>query len=73
MKTGTITFTDFDVAYALMNQWSGVVTSYETQFRYKNVTKIDISFKGEKPQLASVYYNNGDCIGVDCVDLTSRL
>lgn len=75
-------YTDADEAFRLMNAWTQIQTSYQTQFTGKTVTKVDITFEGEMPRgpacernppvSASVYYTNGTGIGIDRIDLREK-
>ena len=60
-------------AYDLMNQWTRIKTSYETQFNGKNVLRVCVMFEGDQPRFASVYYKKGIHVGIDSIDLSKRM
>lgn len=71
MKTKT--YNQPQEAYDLMNQWTQIKSSYETQFQKKNVTKVDIMFDGKQPRFASVHYQTDSHIGVSSIDLSQKI
>jgi len=60
-------------AYDIMNQWTQIKTSYETQFQGKNVTKVDIIFEGDRPRFAFLHYTKGFHVGSDSIDLSQKM
>ncbi|MDO8741491.1 MAG: hypothetical protein Q7J54_08075 [Candidatus Woesearchaeota archaeon] len=70
---GTKEYTNPQEAYDLMNRWTRIKTSYETQFHGKDVTRVDILFEGDQPVFASVHYKTGTHIGVESIDLSKKM
>jgi hypothetical protein len=66
-------YTNPKEAYDLMNLWTRIKTSYQTQFHGKDVTKVDIMFEGDQPRFASVHYKKGLHIGFDSIDLSNKI
>jgi len=66
-------YTNPNEAYDLMNQWTRIKTSYGTQFRGKDVTRVEVMFDGDKPRFASVHYNTDSHIGIDAIDLSEKM
>jgi len=69
----TITYTNPEKAYGLMNQWTRMKTSYKIQFQGKKVTKIDIQFKRDQPRFASVHYKTDTSRGIAYIDLSKKI
>src|SRR3989344_42875 len=61
-------------AFDLMNKWTQIKTCYETQFLGKDVTSVDVMFKGDQQRFASVHYKTSTrTTGVDFIDLSSKI
>ncbi len=66
-------YTNPQEAYDIMNQWTVIKTSYETQFQGKEVTRVDVMFEGDQPIFASVHYKTGTHTGIDSIDLSNKM
>lgn len=62
-------------AYELLNSWTQIQTSYETQFRGKKVLDVSVLFQGEQPQFATVHYTIPDrlVLGYEFIDLKNKM
>ena len=59
-------------AYGLINSWTKTQTNYEIQFQNKNVEKVVVSFDGEQPVAATVWYTIGNKFGTGFIDLRQK-
>jgi len=66
-------YTNPKEAFTLMNQWTGIKNSYETQFQGKNIPRIYITFKDNQPQCASVEYKTNTFAGFYFIDLSDKM
>ena len=66
-------YTNPQEAYDLMNQWTRIKTSYETQFHGKDVTRVDITFEGDQPRFAAVHCRTNTQTGVENIDLSQKI
>lgn len=66
-------YTNPKEAYEFMNSWTQMKTSYETQFKGKEIKVIKILMEGEKPTIAMVHYEKGIHKGMDTIDLSSKI
>jgi len=49
-------YSDPNEVYNFMNSWTRIKTSYETQFKEKNVTNVNIYIKNGKPFFLVIHY-----------------
>ena len=63
---------DASTAFKIMNSWTHLQTRYETQFIGKDISRVDISFKGEQPRIAAVHYTSGLFVGTEYISLAKK-
>ncbi len=59
-------------AFELMNRWTQIKTSYETEFRGKDITDVVIQFEGEQPRFAHIHYKIDGLTGTESIDLSKN-
>ena len=60
-------------AFDLMNKWTDVQNSYETQFDGRKVTAVEVMFEGVQPRCANIQYMNYGGYSHNCETINLEL